>query len=136
MIGERGVKLSGGQKQRLAIARAILKDAPILILDEATSSVDTETEQLIQQALERLMAGRTTLMIAHRLSTIRNADKIVVLQNEGIAEQGNHNELMAVDGIYRHLNLVQSRLNAQEQEPVVEQQLEWTSSVRPLPVTV
>lgn len=136
LIGERGVKLSGGQKQRLAIARAILKDAPILILDEATSSVDTETEQLIQQALERLMAGRTTLMIAHRLSTIRNADKIVVLQNEGIAEQGNHDELMAVDGIYRHLNLVQSRLNAEEQEPVVEQQLDWTSSVRPLPVTV
>ena len=136
LIGERGVKLSGGQKQRLAIARAILKDAPILILDEATSSVDTETEQLIQQALERLMAGRTTLMIAHRLSTIRNADKIVVLQNEGIAEQGNHDELMAVDGIYRHLNLVQSRLDAQEQEPVVEQQLEWASSVRPLPVTV
>ena len=136
LIGERGVKLSGGQKQRLAIARAILKDAPILILDEATSSVDTETEQLIQQALERLMAGRTTLMIAHRLSTIRNADQIVVLQDEGIAEQGNHDELMATDGIYRHLNLVQSRLNAQEQEPVVEQQLEWTSSVRPLPVTV
>ena len=136
LIGERGVKLSGGQKQRLAIARAILKDAPILILDEATSSVDTETEQLIQQALERLMAGRTTLMIAHRLSTIRNADQIVVLQDEGIAEQGNHDELMAVDGIYRHLNLVQSRLNAQEQEPVVEHQLEWTSTVRPLPVTV
>ena len=136
LIGERGVKLSGGQKQRLAIARAILKDAPILILDEATSSVDTETEQLIQQALERLMAGRTTLMIAHRLSTIRNADQIVVLQDEGIAEQGDHDELMAIDGIYRHLNLVQSRLNAQEQEPVVEQQLEWTSTVRPLPVTV
>ena len=135
LIGERGVKLSGGQKQRLAIARAILKDAPILILDEATSSVDTETEQLIQQALERLMSGRTTLMIAHRLSTIRNADQIVVLQDEGIAEQGNHDELMGIDGIYRHLNLVQSRLNAQEQEPVVEQQLEWTSSVRPLPVT-
>ena len=136
LIGERGVKLSGGQKQRLAIARAILKDAPILILDEATSSVDTETEQLIQQALERLMAGRTTLMIAHRLSTIRNADQIVVLQDESIAEQGNHDQLMAIDGIYRHLNLVQSRLNAQEQEPVVEQQLEWTSTVRPLPVTV
>ena len=135
VIGERGVKLSGGQKQRLAIARAVLKDAPILILDEATSSVDTETEQLIQQALERLMAGRTTLMIAHRLSTIRNADQIVVLQDEGIAEQGSHDELMAVDGIYRHLNLVQSRLNAEEQEPVVEQQLEWTPSARPLPVT-
>ncbi len=134
VIGERGVKLSGGQKQRLAIARAVLKDAPILILDEATSSVDTETEQLIQQALERLMAGRTTLMIAHRLSTIRNADQIVVLRDEGIAEQGSHDELMAVDGVYRHLNLVQSRLN--EEEPAVEQQLAWTSSARPLPVTV
>ncbi len=135
LIGERGVKLSGGQKQRLAIARAVLKDAPILILDEATSSVDTETEQLIQQALERLMAGRTTLMIAHRLSTIRNADQIVVLQDEGIAEQGNHDELMAIDGIYRHLNLVQASLNAEELEPAVEQQLEWNSSDRPLPVT-
>ncbi|MCY4409239.1 MAG: ABC transporter ATP-binding protein [Caldilineaceae bacterium] len=133
VIGERGVKLSGGQKQRLAIARAVLKDAPILILDEATSSVDTETELLIQQALERLMEGRTTLMIAHRLSTIRNADQIVVLQDEGIAEQGSHDELMAVDGIYRHLNLVQSRLN--EEEPAVEQQLAWSSSARPLPVT-
>ena len=135
LIGERGVKLSGGQKQRLAIARAVLKDAPILILDEATSSVDTETEQLIQQALERLMAGRTTLMIAHRLSTIRNADQIVVLQDEGIAEQGNHDELMAIDGIYRHLNLVQASLNTEELEPAVEQQLEWNSSDRPLPVT-
>ena len=133
VIGERGVKLSGGQKQRLAIARAVLKDSPILILDEATSSVDTETELLIQQALERLMEGRTTLMIAHRLSTIRNADQIVVLQDEGIAEQGSHDELMAVDGIYRHLNLVQSRLN--EEEPAVEQQLAWSSSARPLPVT-
>ena len=134
LIGERGVKLSGGQKQRLAIARAVLKDAPILILDEATSSVDTETEQLIQQALERLMAGRTTLMIAHRLSTIRNADKIVVLQDEGIAEQGNHDELMALDGIYRHLNLVQSRLEGEE--PALERQLEWTAEARPLPVSI
>ncbi len=134
VIGERGVKLSGGQKQRLAIARAVLKDAPILILDEATSSVDTETEQLIQQALERLMAGRTTVMIAHRLSTIRNADQIVVLQDEGVAEQGNHDELMAIDGVYRHLNLVQSRL--QVEEPAVERQLRLRkSSDRPLPVT-
>lgn len=109
LIGERGVKLSGGQKQRLAIARAVLKDAPILILDEATSSVDTETEMLIQQALERLMIGRTTLIIAHRLSTIRNADQIVVLRDEGIAEKGTHEELMAIDGIYRHLNVVQAQ---------------------------
>ncbi|MBN1640835.1 MAG: ABC transporter ATP-binding protein [Anaerolineae bacterium] len=107
VIGERGVKLSGGQKQRLAIARAVLKDAPILILDEATSSVDTETEMLIQQALERLMVGRTTLIIAHRLSTIRNADQIVVLEGSRVAEMGTHDELMARDGLYRYLNEVQ-----------------------------
>jgi ABC-type multidrug transport system fused ATPase/permease subunit len=113
MIGERGVKLSGGQKQRLAIARAVLKDAPILILDEATSSVDTETELLIQQALERLMAGRTTLIIAHRLSTIRNADLIVVLEGRRIVERGTHRELMARDGLYRHLNEVQIKVERQ-----------------------
>ena len=116
LIGERGVKLSGGQKQRLSIARAVLKDAPVLILDEATSSVDTETEMLIQEALERLMKGRTTLVIAHRLSTMRNADRIVVLEDRSIREQGTHIELMGLkDGLYRRLSTVQQQL-----EPVTD----------------
>jgi ABC-type multidrug transport system fused ATPase/permease subunit len=110
LIGERGIKLSGGQKQRLSIARAVLKDAPILILDEATSSVDTETEFLIQQALERLMRGRTTLIIAHRLSTICNADTIVVLEGKQITEMGTHDQLMWQDGLYKRLYTVQLRL--------------------------
>ncbi|HWV24658.1 MAG TPA: ABC transporter ATP-binding protein [Thermomicrobiales bacterium] len=109
VIGERGVKLSGGQKQRLSIARMFLKNPPILILDEATSALDTATEQAIQQSLNELAAGRTTLVIAHRLATIRDADRIVVVDETGIAEQGSHLDLLSRNGVYRQLHDAQFR---------------------------
>jgi len=107
-VGERGVKLSVGEKQRISIARALLKDAPILILDEATASVDTATERLIQEALERLMQGRTSFVIAHRLSTIRNADQILVMRDGSIIEKGTHEALIRVEGIYAQLTRIQN----------------------------
>ena len=110
IIGEKGVKLSGGQRQRLAIARALLKDAPILILDEATSALDTESERKVQQALDNLMQCRTTLVIAHRLSTIENADRIVVLNKGKISESGTHAELLARNGAYANLYRIQYTL--------------------------
>lgn len=112
VIGEGGNRLSGGQRQRLAIARAILKDAPILILDEATSALDNESERLVQGALENLMKDRTTLVIAHRLSTIENADHIVVLANGRIVERGDHAALLAGNGAYAQLYRLQFAENA------------------------
>ena len=107
-MGERGVKLSVGEKQRISIARALLKNTPILVLDEATASVDTATEKLIQEALERLMANRTSFVIAHRLSTIRNADQILVLRGGEIVERGGHAELLERDGLYARLSRIQN----------------------------
>lgn len=108
-IGERGNRLSGGQKQRLAIARAILKDAPILILDEATAALDNESERLVQEALAHLIPDRTTLIIAHRLSTVEHADQVLVLDEGRLVESGTHQELLARDGLYSHLHRMQFR---------------------------
>ena len=119
-VGERGLQLSGGQRQRVSIARALLKDAPILVLDEATSHLDAVSEAEVRQALDRLRMGRTTLVIAHRLSTIRDADRIVVLDDGGVVERGTHGELVALDGLYSHLIASQLRANTAAARGIVE----------------
>jgi ABC-type multidrug transport system fused ATPase/permease subunit len=111
IVGERGIKLSGGQRQRIAIARAVLKDPSILIMDEATSSLDSESERVVQEALDKLMVGRTSFVIAHRLSTIRKADKIIVIEKGAVRESGTHEELMQLEnGMYRNLSNMQMQL--------------------------
>ena len=116
-MGELGSRLSGGQRQRIAIARAFLKDAPILLLDEATSALDTESEAKVQEALERLMAGRTTVLIAHRLSTVRHADRIYVIDKGRVAEIGDHDSLMAYGRLYARL----ARSQDLDQESVLKE---------------
>jgi subfamily B ATP-binding cassette protein MsbA len=108
-IGDGGCKLSGGQRQRISIARALLKNPPILILDEATSALDTESERLVQDAIEQLMKNRTSIVVAHRLSTIKNADIIIVIDNGKIVETGKHDELIAKQGIYHRLHSLQQK---------------------------
>jgi ATP-binding cassette, subfamily B, bacterial len=111
-LGERGVTLSGGERQRIAIARAILKNAPVLLLDEATSALDAESETLVQGALETLMKGRSTLVIAHRLATIVNADRILVIEEGRVVEEGSHASLMAANGLYSRLARLQFETGA------------------------
>jgi ABC-type multidrug transport system fused ATPase/permease subunit len=112
LLGERGQTLSGGERQRIGIARAIIRNSPILILDEPTAALDSESERLVMEALERLMKGRTVITIAHRLSTIRDADKIIVFKDGRVAEQGTHDELLAAGGVYAHLNRMQAGAGA------------------------
>jgi ATP-binding cassette subfamily B protein len=116
LVGERGITLSGGQKQRVAIARTLLKDPRILILDDSTSSVDFETEALIRQALTRLMVGRTTFIIAHRIQSVMDADQILVLEHGRIVQHGRHAELVEQDGIYRRIYRAQTRMEAELEE--------------------
>jgi subfamily B ATP-binding cassette protein MsbA len=121
MIGERGFRLSGGERQRLSIARALLKNAPVLILDEATSALDSESEALVQAALQNLMVGRTVFVIAHRLSTVRRADRIIVLENGTIADEGSHEDLLTRLGTYRRLYELQfADHDASRQDTCVE----------------
>jgi subfamily B ATP-binding cassette protein MsbA len=108
LVGERGLTLSGGQRQRIGIARAVVRNSPILVLDEPTASLDVEAEKIVMEALEQLMEGRTVITIAHRLSTICNADKIIVLHEGSVAEEGTHEELMEKEGIYAELYIMQS----------------------------
>src|SRR3982074_1226862 len=119
MVGERGDTLSGGQRQRIGIARAIIRNNPILILDEPTAALDTESERLVIEALERLMKGRTVLTIAHRLSTIRDADKIIVLKDGVVAEQGTHDQLLALGGEYAGLHRLQAGAGAADRHATI-----------------
>jgi ATP-binding cassette subfamily B protein len=134
ILGERGVTLSGGQRQRVAIARALLMDPRILILDDSTSSVDTETEVLIQQALDRLMEGRTTFVIAHRLSTVRRADLILVMKDGRVVERGTHDQLLELDGLYREIYDLQLRDQEKYHQDlqILEQELSWSTAQRKL----